>query len=874
MATNDGVGPERPENPWWSQAAATGEGQPGNKPPQAGSTVSYIGGTVAQTSGKMGMPTEFGRYRVRKQLGGGGMGAVYLVENTELRREEALKVPHFGVGDDPEVRERFLREARAAAQLDHANLCPVYDVGTINGVCFLTMRYLKGKLLSDYTGKPQPPRKAVEITAKLAQALESAHAKGVIHRDLKPNNVMMCAGVGPVVMDFGLAKQTKSEDQKLTQAGTTLGTPSYMPPEQVKGELERMGPASDVYSLAVILFEMLTGRLPFKAATVAEVYGMVLHTAAPSPSSLRPGLDPALDAICAKALAKTPEGRYPSMKAFAAALIDFLKTAPVGEGAGNLTPTKSAPADIFQVPTVAPGHVAAPTPNPQAARTTRPVPEGSQAPSAVRKPVQTRRAGVAVSLKEKHGVRTISCVLCLCLLVMLMVGGSGGGYLVYVMSQKKGAPSADAVVAATPVPSPENGNGKKLDAPKVDPPTLAPPQPPRGYPPEVDPPQPPGRYPPKPGPAKAPLPAKVDPPNGGPPKPEEPDATVLLSEDFKRLEVGSRPKGWEGDDFGVQTEKGRRCLEVTKQSNELFYVQLPKLAIKGDFQMDCEFQLGGQNANRSSFLGGPNTLGGANTGDHEFHLELASRSSTPLRVKVDHLANVKIEAGLTKETEGFKAFEPIHFRLTRTGDVYKVSINGYDTVGQTILRKGVFHSVRIGLTGGKSQSGFGGRGGGGGAFLACLYSVKITSLEPLGAKPDETVNTPAPPSVQEDFSKVAAGDLPEGWTGGKAANLAVQKKGDLADLELVNPALGGDFVTLPKVELKGDFYADVAAVFAERDTAVEVFFKGAKTKTLAVELDYGGGVTVGGRPKADGIKSWIQGKPNVLRIERSGKDNG
>src|SRR5665213_4077747 len=290
MATNDGVEPKPPEDPRRSQVAAADEGGSGGKAAKGGSTVSYIGGTLAQTSGMMGMPTEFGRYRVRKQLGGGGMGAVYLVENTELKREEALKVPHFGIGDDPQMRERFLREARAAAQLDHPNLCPVHDVGTINGVCFLTMRYLKGKLLSDYTGKPQPPRKAVEITAKLAQALESAHAKGVIHRDLKPNNVMMCAGVGPVVMDFGLAKQTKSEDQKLTQAGTTMGTPSYMPPEQVKGELDRIGPASDVYSLGVILFEMLTGRLPFKAATVAEVYGLVLHTAAPAPSSLRPGL--------------------------------------------------------------------------------------------------------------------------------------------------------------------------------------------------------------------------------------------------------------------------------------------------------------------------------------------------------------------------------------------------------------------------------------------------------------------------------------------------------------------------------------------------------------------------------------------------------
>jgi eukaryotic-like serine/threonine-protein kinase len=469
MATNDGVGPERPENPWWSQAAATGEGQPGNKPPQAGSTVSYIGGTVAQTSGKMGMPTEFGRYRVRKQLGGGGMGAVYLVENTELRREEALKVPHFGVGDDPEVRERFLREARAAAKLDHPNLCPVYDVGEVNGVCFLTMRYLKGKLLSDYTGKPQPPRKAVEITAKLAQALESAHAKGVIHRDLKPNNVMMCAGVGPVVMDFGLAKQTKSEDQKLTQSGTTLGTPSYMPPEQVKGELERMGPASDVYSLAVILFEMLTGRLPFKAATVAEVYGMVLHTAAPSPSSLRPGLDPALDAICAKALAKTPEGRYPSMKAFAAALIDFLKTAPVEEGAGNLTPIKAVPAEIFQAQTVAPNQ-AARRHGPRGETTQR----GSKAPLLIRKPASTHWANLQamVSGAEEREGRSVAGVLGYLVLILLMLGTVGGvGWLVYVVSQKKAAPSSD-VVAAPPVAVSEKG--KTPDAPKAEPPKINP----------------------------------------------------------------------------------------------------------------------------------------------------------------------------------------------------------------------------------------------------------------------------------------------------------------------------------------------------------------------------------------------------------------
>jgi formylglycine-generating enzyme required for sulfatase activity len=290
-----------------------------DNPPAAGPAV----GNTAFT----GMPAQLGRYRIKKRLGGGGMGAVYLVENTELQRDEALKVPHFESGSDPAVRERFLREARAAARLHHPNLCPIYHADVIDGICFLTMCYLEGKPLSAYTGRPHPPRAALKIVVKLAEALEHAHSKGVIHRDLKPGNIMMCPGTGPTVLDFGLAKQTRQQDHKLTQTGATLGTPAYMPPEQVKCELDRIGPASDVYSLGVILFELLTGRLPFEGA-VGEVMAKVLFTEAPLPSQVLPRLNPALDAVCRRAMAKEPEKRYPSMKAFAAALVGLLRSLP------------------------------------------------------------------------------------------------------------------------------------------------------------------------------------------------------------------------------------------------------------------------------------------------------------------------------------------------------------------------------------------------------------------------------------------------------------------------------------------------------------------------------------------------------------------
>jgi serine/threonine protein kinase len=195
------------------------------------------------------------------------MGAVYLAHDTQLDRQVAIKIPHFDRGDGPEVLERFYRESRAAATLDHPNICPVHDVGEIDGVHYLVMAYIEGKPLSDFVrrDKPIPPRQVATIVRKLALALHEAHSHGVVHRDLKPANIMTNKRRELVIMDFGLARLTNKSSQsesRLTQSGIVMGTPSYMSPEQVMGDRNAMGPPCDIYSMGVIMNELLTGRLP------------------------------------------------------------------------------------------------------------------------------------------------------------------------------------------------------------------------------------------------------------------------------------------------------------------------------------------------------------------------------------------------------------------------------------------------------------------------------------------------------------------------------------------------------------------------------------------------------------------------------------
>ncbi|APZ95828.1 family 16 glycoside hydrolase [Fuerstiella marisgermanici] len=272
------------------------------------------------------LPVEFGRYRLQKVLGQGAMGAVYLAHDTKLAREVALKTPKLDVFEGDEMVERFEREARSAATLHHRNICPVFDVGEIDGVRFLTMAYIDGKPLSSYVSeeKPMSRRQAAVVVRKLALALQEAHEHGVVHRDLKPANVMIDKSREPVVMDFGLARQLESADRsRLTGVGVLMGSPAYMSPEQV-GTDPNIGPPSDIYSLGVILFELLTGRLPFEGSVVA-IIGQIVSTDSPDVRTLRPVVDEGLAAICAKMMAKSTADRYGSMKDVADALSDYLR---------------------------------------------------------------------------------------------------------------------------------------------------------------------------------------------------------------------------------------------------------------------------------------------------------------------------------------------------------------------------------------------------------------------------------------------------------------------------------------------------------------------------------------------------------------------
>ncbi len=276
-----------------------------------------------------GSPPQVPGYEVGAVLGRGGMGVVYRARQCALDRPVAVKMLLAGPFASRQELGRFRRETAALACLRHPNVVQVYDAGDVEGRPYFVMELVEGgSLARKLSGTPQPAGSAAALVSALAGVVEVAHASGIIHRDLKPANILLTADGTPKVSDFGLARRLDGEDG-LTHTGAALGTPSYMAPEQAQGRTDAVGPAADVYALGAILYELLTGRPPFRAETDLETVQQVVSREPVPPSRLNPNIPRDLETICLKCLHKEPRRRYATAAALSQDLDSFLRGAPI-----------------------------------------------------------------------------------------------------------------------------------------------------------------------------------------------------------------------------------------------------------------------------------------------------------------------------------------------------------------------------------------------------------------------------------------------------------------------------------------------------------------------------------------------------------------
>jgi serine/threonine-protein kinase len=310
------------------------------------------GGAEVQTTdldldGAPAQPATLGRYQLEKELGRGAMGVVYLGRDPTIGRVVAIKTlalsEAFAADDVTQVRERFFREAETAGRLQHPHIVTIFDAGEEHDLAYIAMEFLKGQDLTGHCKPAQllPPATVVSIVARVAGALAYAHRQNVVHRDIKPANIMFDASTDSVkVTDFGIARIT---DSSRTKTGMVLGTPSFMSPEQLAGK--KVDGRSDLYSLGVMLFQMLAGVLPFRGESMAELMYKIANEAPPDVGNWRNDLPPQLGAIVSKAMSKDAQARYQDGRAFADELRGVLRglsgSAAPGVATAN-SPTVSA----------------------------------------------------------------------------------------------------------------------------------------------------------------------------------------------------------------------------------------------------------------------------------------------------------------------------------------------------------------------------------------------------------------------------------------------------------------------------------------------------------------------------------------------------
>jgi serine/threonine-protein kinase len=290
-----------------------------------------------------------GGYEIGDTIGEGGMATVYRAYQTQLERWVAIKIMHAKGASDKEFLARFRREARAIAALRHPNILNIYDYGEEYGTAYIVMEYISGGTLKDQlTGLPMEWPDAASLIVPVGKALAYAHSQGIVHRDIKPANVLLARPDWPMLADFGLVKLV-GHQRGITQPGMRIGTPAYFSPEQAAGN-EEVDHRTDLYSLAVVLYQLLTGRLPFESDSPVELMLKRIHESPLPPRSINPRITSQLENIIMRALARRPEERHPNMEA----LVNDLSRMPGATGRASLSSTPAAPSATARLGALSP----------------------------------------------------------------------------------------------------------------------------------------------------------------------------------------------------------------------------------------------------------------------------------------------------------------------------------------------------------------------------------------------------------------------------------------------------------------------------------------------------------------------------------------